>query len=691
MSHTEIEPKPSKKASAPVGEGSELGRYRLLQKLGEGGMGVVFLAEHRDLGRTVAIKVLRTGAFHTEVQATRFQREAEMVTRIGHPNIVEVYDFGRTDDGSLYYVMELLNGESLRSRLRRSPLSDDEISTTFAPLLSAIGAAHDLGIIHRDLKPDNVMIVGDGEGGVQVKLLDFGVAKNLGQPGAGMTTVSGAMLGTPAYMAPEQIRHSAQVDARTDVYSIGVMLYEALAGQRPFSGSPIEVLSKHLYDTLTPPSEIALQKGLNRPKINWPEMDRILARALAKEAEQRYQNVGEFLDELQTAWPMVALPDLSDKSQMNSTHSSGTSIPENARSSLTHFVAKRWWLPVAVVAMLAIGGTAWLLRGSRPLPAKLVEKKDPPIPGKQPRKSVSPAEVALQRVSMALGGPKDERRALAQTIGEVGGNTLQKELNTLLLDEEPAVSKAALQAMGSLGGRADAAMLGALKKLGEKAGGVVGIETMIARMQWGDMSVQMALSASTRSAALDGETQLRAYVVMAQKGVVKGAELKEVTRRSVNQGSIRPSVYRSALRELFRMREPETTKRLNKAIKESNPHLRAEAAEVLALSGIKEGRDVLYELSRTHPEDLSFAALLAASGDVRALETLKPKLEAPSAMIRQKAVASLGRLATQSKNTCDSEQVASLLADADGRVRLSAAVAHIAMRHCEKNRVAATK
>ena len=152
-------PQPDNKNPAPVGDGCEIGRYRLLRKLGEGGMGVVFEAEHSELGRKVAVKVLRSGTGSSEIQATRFQREAEMVSRIGHPNIVEVYDFGHTADGCLYYVMEILQGESLRSRLKRGLLSDSEIAHIFAPLLSAVAAAHTLGIIHRDLKPDQAAVL----------------------------------------------------------------------------------------------------------------------------------------------------------------------------------------------------------------------------------------------------------------------------------------------------------------------------------------------------------------------------------------------------------------------------------------------------------------------------------------------------------------------------------------------------
>jgi serine/threonine protein kinase len=146
-------------ATPKLQPGSTLGKYRLIEQIGQGGMGTVFSAEHLDLGRLVAIKVLDRGSHHDPAHATRFQREAELVSRIGHPNIVAVYDFGQTAEGSPYYVMEHLSGETLRSRVKRGPLSIAEVRSIFTPLLSAIAAAHAINVIHRDLKPDRVTSV----------------------------------------------------------------------------------------------------------------------------------------------------------------------------------------------------------------------------------------------------------------------------------------------------------------------------------------------------------------------------------------------------------------------------------------------------------------------------------------------------------------------------------------------------
>ncbi len=168
-------------AAASVGPGSTLGgKYRLDRVLGSGAMGTVYAALHEKLGREVAIKVLNAELGRHSDAMQRFQREAELVTKLGHPNIVAVYDFGLSPQGSPYFVMEVVSGQTLRQRLEQGPLSDDELIAVFAPLLSAVGAAHTAGVIHRDLKPENVMLVPrtDGHGSMPlVKLLDFGVAK----------------------------------------------------------------------------------------------------------------------------------------------------------------------------------------------------------------------------------------------------------------------------------------------------------------------------------------------------------------------------------------------------------------------------------------------------------------------------------------------------------------------------------
>lgn len=527
-------------------------------------------------------------------------------------------------------------------------------------------------------QPDNVMLVPAEEGGTQIKLLDFGVAKNLSQPTAGMTTVSGAMLGTPAYMAPEQIKHSAHVDARADIYAIGVMLYEALVGQRPFSGNAIELLSAQLFEAVASPSSMAAHKGVVRPQIKWPEMDRIIAKALAKDPAGRYAQVEEFLADLQKAWPKVVLPDASGKVPHASTASSGVSIPEDHRSSLNRLLSHKG---------LLLGGA--LLLGSAGLLVLLSRRTDPvtPLPtvlsqsgNDLAEKPVEPLTLAQRRIAQALRGPREDRRALALAIAEVA--VPREELRVLLLDTDPAVSRAALQAVATCGIRGDARLVSTLTQLTQRAGGALGLETMVVRLLVGDLTVQAAVQAATKGAALDPETRLRAKVALSQAGLLKASELRTAVLQAVQQGGLRPGPYRQALLELLRVRDAETLKRLTKALTDSNLRLRSEAAEVLARFGRSDGKDALFQLAQSRPEELSYPLLLATVGDARARTLLAARLRDSSASIRQQAVAGLGALAKHRVQPCDVSVVGSLLSDADPQVSLVAAVAFLALQGC---------
>lgn len=192
------EPAPTATFTA-IGPGTHLGKYRLAERLGVGGMGVVYAAEHLRLGRRVAVKLLKPEFGADSTQAKRFQAEARLVSSLGHPNIVEVYDYGQLPDGCLYYVMELLDGQTLQRRLAQRPLSDAELLAVFAPLLSAVQAAHQVGAVHRDLRPENVMLVGAADPQAPlVKLMDFGVAKIRSESAAAtsLATESRVVMGT---------------------------------------------------------------------------------------------------------------------------------------------------------------------------------------------------------------------------------------------------------------------------------------------------------------------------------------------------------------------------------------------------------------------------------------------------------------------------------------------------------------
>jgi beta-lactam-binding protein with PASTA domain/tRNA A-37 threonylcarbamoyl transferase component Bud32 len=256
------------------------GRYRIIRKLGSGGMANVYLAEDEELGRRVAIKLLNDRYANDELFIERFRREAKSAAGLSHPNIVSIYDRGEAE-GTYYIAMEVIEGRSLKELiLTRGPLPVTAALTFAREILDALRFAHRHGIIHRDIKPHNILI------GERVKVTDFGIAR----AGTSQMTEAGSIMGTAQYLSPEQAR-GAPVTAASDLYSVGIVLYEMLTGKVPFTGdSPIEIAMKHLNDPPKPPSRI-------RPEIP-EELDQVVLRALAKEPEQRYQTAEEFIEDL---------------------------------------------------------------------------------------------------------------------------------------------------------------------------------------------------------------------------------------------------------------------------------------------------------------------------------------------------------------------------------------------------------
>jgi serine/threonine protein kinase len=272
--------------------GQVLGSYRIARVLGEGGMGRVYLGVHPQIHSHVAIKVLSEECARDRVLVERFVAEARAVNLIRHENIVSVVDISALSDGRPYIVMERLEGESLGELLRRGPLPLGTLSRLMSDVLRGLAAAHDQGIIHRDLKPDNIFVLKSG----RAKILDFGIAKLM--PGVGSIdegTRTGTLLGTPFYMAPEQAL-GRPVDPRSDLYSIGVILYECVTGRRPFSGTTLyELLKQHVE--VEPPPPTSMRRDLS------PGFEAVIRRALEKQPQHRFQSALELsraLEHVQT-------------------------------------------------------------------------------------------------------------------------------------------------------------------------------------------------------------------------------------------------------------------------------------------------------------------------------------------------------------------------------------------------------
>src|SRR3954447_2454796 len=253
------------------------GRYRVVRKLGTGGMANVYLAEDQELGRSVAIKMLDERHAQDEQFVERFRREASNAAGLSHPNIVSVYDRGHAE-GTYYIAMEYLEGRTLKELLvTRGPTPIPVAIDYTRQILAALGFAHKNGIVHRDIKPHNVVVAPDG----RLKVTDFGIARS----GTSQMTETGSIIGTAQYLSPEQAK-GAPVTPASDVYSVGIVLYEMLTGLVPFTGdTPLEIAMKHLSTTPLPPSEA-------RPDVPH-ELDSIVLRALAKNPEDRYQTADE--------------------------------------------------------------------------------------------------------------------------------------------------------------------------------------------------------------------------------------------------------------------------------------------------------------------------------------------------------------------------------------------------------------
>jgi len=268
------------------------GRYLLQERLGTGGMGAVWRAEHVRIGRPVAVKVLHPEVSTSPLEVERFRREALIAVQLSSPHVVEVLDFGETHDGALYLVMELLEGESLRDRLRREErLAPDVVAGLMRQLLRGLDAAHRAGVVHRDLKPENLWLV-PRTGGDQLKILDFGIAKlSTPPPGAERTQV-GLVIGTPQFLSPEQAV-CGDVDARADLYSAGVIAYLLLTGRHPFPTQDQRgLLRAHAYEAV--PSPVRDAPAL----AHHPALLRFVARATEKDRNLRAQSAAELLDVL---------------------------------------------------------------------------------------------------------------------------------------------------------------------------------------------------------------------------------------------------------------------------------------------------------------------------------------------------------------------------------------------------------
>jgi eukaryotic-like serine/threonine-protein kinase len=303
------------------------GRYEIVKELGKGGMGVVYQAHDPQIDRPVALKVLRVDRVVNEEFVSRFFKEAKFIGRLSHPNIVTVYDVGR-DHGTIYIAMEYLQGHPLNEVIRSEPLGVEKTLDIAAQISNALGYAHDKGIVHRDIKPSNIILTHEGD----VKLTDFGIARAEDQ-NAAQQTQTGVILGTPFYMSPEQVM-GKRVDGRSDLFSLGVILYELIVGQKPFKGDHFTAIFRAITEDI-PVMPIQIDASIPRAVSD------LIMKTLSKDPDVRFQTGKEMSHVLKTCLRVKESPLRSEKPMHSKQKSMGS------------------FLIVGLIAAVVLGGAAY--------------------------------------------------------------------------------------------------------------------------------------------------------------------------------------------------------------------------------------------------------------------------------------------------------------------------------------------
>jgi serine/threonine protein kinase len=338
----------------PFKEGEQVGSYRIIERLGRGGMATVFKAYHANLDRFVAIKVLHPAFMEDETFLARFEREAKVVAKLEHPNIIPIYDYSE-HNGHPYLVMKYVEGETLKARLKNRPLTPEEGVEIIQAVGDGLAYAHDQGILHRDIKPSNVMIAADSH----IFLTDFGLARIAS---AGESTLSSdMMIGTPQYISPEQAMGKRDLDAGTDIYSFGVLIYELVVGQVPFTAdTPFSIVHDHIYTPLPMPRTV----NPNVPEV----IERLLLKSLAKERTDRFDTVNEMVkafrqairgEDLEHVWvdPSTYKPTTTPQPVSISAQEQLAPHPQMSSSSAPEKKIKpkwRWWYSIPLGMLLCV-------------------------------------------------------------------------------------------------------------------------------------------------------------------------------------------------------------------------------------------------------------------------------------------------------------------------------------------------
>lgn len=441
------------------------GRFRLLDKLGEGGMGEVYRAEQLPMGRHVAVKVLRQSLADDPRQVERFKREAQAVSQLSHPNTIIVHDFGQDADGTLFIAMELLEGQPLADLMEGGrALPPARAVHIMSQVCGSLAEAHGRGMVHRDLKPENIFLSDRAHATDLVKVLDFGIAKvTQGARGDRLETLThaGAIFGTPQYMAPEQIR-GEDIDARADVYALGVVLYQMISGTLPFEASTVvEMLTKHLS---AQPAPISRDNASAEDGEAYARLEAIALRALSKDPNQRQPSARAFLEDLMAAMPNVLMNPLTGVLPAAVLDSS-TNLPPPVVDDAPAPARSRGGLYVvlAIAVAVAIGGLGWQFflkgNGGSDLPPGTVGKALPAVvaqpadeggdPAGEPEKTPESAAAEPAKAPESAAAEPEKAPDSAAEAPDPGSDPEPDEPERTLTDDEAKRIAAEEEAKGA--------------------------------------------------------------------------------------------------------------------------------------------------------------------------------------------------------------------------------------------------
>lgn len=662
--------------------GTVLGNYRVGPRIGEGGMGVIYRATHTLIGRQAAIKVLSGTHSRNPSVIARFQREARAASRLGHPHIIDVFDFGQTPDGREYYVMEYLPGENLGELLaRRGRLPWRVLQPIIGQTLSALGTAHDHGLIHRDVKPENILVCHQPDDTLLIKVVDFGIAKSLALGPDGIKlTAAGSVMGTPEYIAPEQIRDQT-IDGRADLYAVGLILFEAIMGRQPYGGPDTTALMlAHLNEPL--PAVEPLPPELGVPA----DIAEVLARATAKDRDARFPDARSFARAIGYEDTAQAVP----RAPGPGSEPLAPTRRFEAHPALVEATRRPRWrrgLAIGLATAGLAGVAALVMRGSppretaphtgRPTSAALRPGRARPNPSAAADGTATPpgddliALLVDVRRALRQGMRATEaelRRSSVRGLAELRDPDTAALLTAALLDDpDPGVRGAAALALAAVGGDTVAADL---RRAARQSAGLSRLQVLEALWHAGhEEGRRELLEALTDRAA---ELRLSAALTLAEAGEARAAPV--LRRALAAPGGLDPAALIAVLRALASLGSVPATNSLLQAVqRDDRPLVQLGAAEALAKLGRPESTQVLQRLAR-QPDPavrLMAAQVLTGLGDPLGPATLQDSLQDATASTRALAARGLAAWTAPAAVTA----LAAALGDAAPSVRTAAAEA----------------